>query len=330
MKTIILLDKRTSYSIKRYTLILLKISKGEILSFGSTSTFMALIQKYIGIPFKLWVSKPLNIILPSEGYSYLLPFLKKHKTILICHDLHDLMNVNVSKWRKCFLKWQLKNLKNANHLVAISKHTKQDFTKLFGEKFTSKMIVIHNPIEDFWFDTINYKPQKFNNCKLDDYILVMGSIAWYKNLDRAFEALANIPNINIVRVGPMKPNWIKFVGSDRLFIFDNLSDEEIQWLYQNAKMFFFPSIHEGFGWPLIEAMACKCPIVTSKKASIPEICKNVVCYVDPYDVNSMSETIKKILNNKSQLETLAEEGFVLASAFEMDAYTNKILNIING
>jgi glycosyltransferase involved in cell wall biosynthesis len=329
MKTIILLDKRTSYSIKRYTLMLLKISKGEIVSFGSSITFMALIQKYILVPFKLWASKPLNIILPSEGYSYLLPFLKKHKTILICHDLHDLMNVNVNKWRKCILKKQLRNLKNANHLVAISEHTKHDFTKLFGEKFTSKMIVIHNPIEDFWFDSIIFKPQKFDNCKLDDYILVIGSIAWYKNLDRAFEALSNIPNINIVRVGPMKPSWKKVVASDRLFIYDNLTDVEIQWLYQNAKLLFFPSIHEGFGWPLLEAMASKCYIVTSKKASIPEICKNVVCYIDPYDVNSMSETIQKTLNNKSQQEAFTEEGLILASTFRMDAYTNKILNLIN-
>jgi len=87
-----------------------------------------------------------------------------------------------------------------------------------------------------------------------------------------------------------------------------LTDEEMVALYKSAKIYVVPSFEEGFGIPLLEAMACGVPVVSSNAASLPEIGDRACIYFDPVDIKDMSDKIKSVLNNQKLQKELIEKG----------------------
>ena len=325
LETLILLDNRTSKSIKRYVRLLSITLNGSIISFGRSNRYASLFEKYFILPLKLISRSRCRLILPSENYTYLLPLLKKHHTIVVCHDLHDIMNHQVPGIRKCVTKTNLKWLKHANLLVSVSEHTKDDFSKLLGKSITSRMKVLYNPLEDHWFTRVNERPGLFRAIEPFSYVLLVGSTAWYKNLDRTFQVLSAISNIKIVRVGPVKSEWKSMVGEERLLVYEDLSETHLKWLYQYALLLLFPSIHEGFGWPVLEAMVSGCPVVSSNRASLPEIGQDAVRYVDPYDVNGIKQVVINLMKNDDKRQEMIRKGKEKAKAYTMKNFKEKLI-----
>jgi glycosyltransferase involved in cell wall biosynthesis len=97
-----------------------------------------------------------------------------------------------------------------------------------------------------------------------------------------------------------------------------ITDSQLRALYENAAVFVFPSLYEGFGIPPLEAMICGCPVIASNAASIPEVCEDAAHYFDPHNSNEMIAAIKYVLQNDSYRLSLIEKGHRRAIAFSWE------------
>ncbi|MCL2046628.1 MAG: glycosyltransferase family 4 protein [Oscillospiraceae bacterium] len=165
---------------------------------------------------------------------------------------------------------------------------------------------------------------------MSPYILYLGAIAKHKNIERliqAFEYINNsIPWVKLVVVGNPDQNAESVVnritqshlyGSNILYL-GYVTDEDKHALYSNALAFVFPSLYEGFGMPVLEAMARGCPVITSKTSSLPEIVDDAAILVDPYDVEDISSSILSVVNSESLRTTLINKGLKQSSKFSWD------------
>jgi glycosyltransferase involved in cell wall biosynthesis len=94
-------------------------------------------------------------------------------------------------------------------------------------------------------------------------------------------------------------------------------------LYYNAELFIYPSLYEGFGLPLLEAMNCHCPVVCSNASCFPEVAGNAAIYFNPYSIEDMAEVTNSILNNSSLKQKLINEGIERTKLFSWKTCANK-------
>jgi glycosyltransferase involved in cell wall biosynthesis len=94
-----------------------------------------------------------------------------------------------------------------------------------------------------------------------------------------------------------------------------VDDADMHGLYAEADVFFFPSHYEGFGLPVLEAMACGCPVITSRTSSLPEVGGEAAHYVDPNDIDAMAEALRQVLGDASLRETMGARGEKQAAKF---------------
>ena len=94
-----------------------------------------------------------------------------------------------------------------------------------------------------------------------------------------------------------------------------MTDSELRALYENALCFIFPSLYEGFGLPPLEAMACGCPVLSSNRASLPEICGDAALYFDPINEEEVYDTIISLIENTSLQNELRKKGLERAKLF---------------
>ena len=107
----------------------------------------------------------------------------------------------------------------------------------------------------------------------------------------------------------------------------DLCDEELACSYNNAQLFVFPSLYEGFGIPILEAFECRCPIACSNTSSLPEVAGDAAAYFDPYDVGSIHSTIEKLLYNKELALAFIEKGENRLKQFSFEKTAKETLRI---
>ncbi len=171
------------------------------------------------------------------------------------------------------------------------------------------------------------------------YFLHVGNIEPRKNLASLFLAFKRIrdkirKDYQLVVVG--KKGWLygdifktlRESGlSDDVIFTGYVSEADIPVLYSGADFFVFPSVYEGFGLPVLEAMRCGTPVVTSHVSSMPEVAGDAALYVDPGSVEDISEKILKIAYDDTLKETLREKGFVQASKFTWEKTARETLKV---
>jgi glycosyltransferase involved in cell wall biosynthesis len=115
---------------------------------------------------------------------------------------------------------------------------------------------------------------------------------------------------------------------DDIITLGYVDDNKLDKLYKKAKVFFFPTLYEGFGYPVIEAMSRGTAVVTSKLSSLPEICKDNALYVNPYDIMDMSLKLKYILSNDELRKKYENNGLKLSKKFDINLMLKKYVNLI--
>lgn len=151
------------------------------------------------------------------------------------------------------------------------------------------------------------------------YVLAVGSRTPNKNLAGVAKAAALLGDLDIKVVAAGGSNSRVFAGVDlsgeNLVLAGYVSDAELRSLYENAQCFVFPSFYEGFGLPPLEAMHCGCPVVASKRASMPEICGDAAAYCDPSDPYDIANSIRRVLTSNSLRNELQEAGLARVKSF---------------
>ena len=236
-------------------------------------------------------------------------------TVSIFYDLIPLLNqelyLNPNPIFSKYYKSKLKSFKEIDSLLAISQSSANEAINFLNFK-ENDVFNISSAC-----DKNIFKPADSNSDSLSEefqyllpYIMYSGAADPRKNLKTLLEAFSGLPeqisNYNLVLVGKLIPaevelikEWIKIynLDSNKVIITGYVSDEQLVVLYRNCSLFIFPSLHEGFGLPVLEAMSCGAPVIGSNKTSIPEVINIDKAMFDPSNVNSIKELIHSALTD---------------------------------
>lgn len=171
------------------------------------------------------------------------------------------------------------------------------------------------------------------------YFLYVGALHPRKNIKRAieaFEAARKVhPEAKLVIVGP--PSWgahqelravLRSAGENNGIVFtDFLSDHELDALYQGALGLIFPSLYEGFGLPVLEAMSHGTPVITSTVSALPEVAGDAALLVDPTSVDEISQSMISLLENPSLCAELSKKGLARCEEFSWKKTAGKTLDV---
>jgi glycosyltransferase involved in cell wall biosynthesis len=236
-------------------------------------------------------------------------------------------------------------LKNAKIIISVSEFTKQEMVE-FYKADAGKIKVVKNGFNNQLYRPINDQEKiKQVLSKYDitaPYIFYAGRLEKKKNTAKLVEAYAimrqKFGNIKhkLVLVGKAGLGFdeVKYVINefdieDDVIITGWVPEEDMPYIYNGASLFVFPSFYEGFGIPLLEAMASGVPIAASNTASIPEIAKNSALLFDPEDKDDMAGKMAKILLNKQLAGELVNSGFIRVRDFSLAKCAQETLALIN-
>ncbi len=240
------------------------------------------------------------------------------KKATIVHDLVFLKYPQTVSWQ--ILKTQQQRLihvcRESSLVITDSNSTRRDVEQLLTFK-KAKLCTIYPGVEVTTPSREALK-QTLNKYHLNNkrFILAVGKLEPRKNLKRLVEAYSKIKPAQtpLVIVGPKGWGKQKLVG-DNIKTLGYLSDEELFCLYQSCLLFVYPSLYEGFGYPLLEAANFKAPMAVSQSSSLKELGQGISMQFNPEKVSDMAEKIKALLDNKVLRKTLGEKAAQKAKQF---------------
>ena len=208
------------------------------------------------------------------------PFRSRAPLVVTVHDLAVLRNPEwFNRWTASYSRVAVPRVAAAaDRLIAVSEHTRRELAALLDVD-DAKIRVVPNAVEDA------FTPDGPRGE--GDYVLAVGTLEPRKNLARIAEAVEGELRVVGVRGwgGVDPPANVTWLGA--------VSDDELAALYRGARCLVYASLSEGFGIPVAEALACGCPIVTSRGSAMEEIAGEQATYVDPTDVESIREGISR-------------------------------------
>ena len=267
--------------------------------------------------------------------------LTSSNQILTIHDLLSLRFRKIRMHQRLYYKHLLPFMvRRARLIIAVSEATKKDIIDFLGCP-ENKIKVVYN----------GYDPLKFNqwpvqNVSIHDkyhvanYFLVVGPTYSHKNIELLIDAYADLDHSvrnshHVVIAGGMRPYLDRLKrlaaakGVNRFFHFlGYVPDSHIAALYQEAFALVFPSLYEGFGFPVLEAMACGCPVICSNTSSMPEICSDAAYYVDPTKKESLTGAMAKLSFDPELRLQLKARGVQRAATFSWEQTAAQIKNLI--
>lgn len=282
------------------------------------------------------VRSGVNIVL-SERFSFLLLVLRPLSTIIVCHDMVTLQNPGLTSVRKFRYRMLLRLMSRARFTVCISESTRTELLGLNPFIKEDRVRVIYNGIEPFWFEGIgDFKPSsRLQALAQKPFFLVVGTDSWNKNFSAIIQALQSMKpdgSFTLVKVGPLSDQNRRLAGEAGImpYIYESgvVQDAELKWLYHHAIALLFPSLHEGFGWPPLEAMACSCPVIASHTSSVPEVCGEAAWYIDPHRPETLREAIETLLQQEEQRTKMKEKGRAQAAKFSWQTAARQFVQLV--
>lgn len=226
--------------------------------------------------------------------------------------------------------------KEASFIMVDSGATEKDLIKEGFDK--NKIKVVYLAASDKFKPVKSKKRIKGVKKKYEisgDYILSVGTLEPRKNIKRlinAWRVVSGRWQVDLVLVG--KQGWQKIKlpairHEPRAISTGFVPDNDLSALYSGAKVFVYPSLYEGFGLPVLEAMACGCPVITSNVSSLLELAGNAALLVSPKSVKEIKQAMKKVLTNEKLRESLIKKGFTQAKKFSWQETAREVLEIYN-
>ncbi len=285
---------------------------------------------------------------PVDVYhtQYITPFFipKKTKIVTTIHDISFNFYPQFIKLTDLFFLKTLipRSLKRADKIIAVSEFTKNEIIKFYKIN-PEKIEVAHNATGNNFLKNI-YAAEELNLVKKkynlpEKFILYIGAMQPRKNLPFLIEAYAKVKNklggIKLVIAGKKSHNYDKeidkVVAENNLendVLFPGYIDETDKIILFNLSHFFvFPSLYEGFGIPILEAMSQKTPVLASDILSLREIGGEAVSYFNPRDLASLEDALYNISINQNSREELAESGLERCRFFSWEKTARKMLEV---
>ncbi len=233
-------------------------------------------------------------------------------------------------WYRLLYPWLAKR---ARSVLTVSEHSRRSIIRVLKVP-EDKVISIPNGVNLTRFQPCDsgYAREKYGLP--ERYVLFVGSLDPRKNLARlllAWEQLADHPDVTLViagsRTGIFRPVAIP-PRSERVRYIGYVADEDLADLYAGALLFIMPSLFEGFGLTILEAMACGLPVITSAVGALPEVAGDAALLVDPYSVESLVSALRKLLSEEKQRALLRQRGLDRARRFSWERSAENIWKVL--
>jgi glycosyltransferase involved in cell wall biosynthesis len=280
----------------------------------------------IGMEFAYEKNATADLIYHS--FYYRVPKNPKGPVVIDVHDMtHELFidNLKVKNYKK-------KAFDKADLIISNSEATKKDLCNFYPEIKPEKVIIAYRGISQEILERIKFGPKKIIQRPYMFYVGMRNY--FYKNFDFLLDAFISkkyFLDFDLVLMGGEKELTLqqkekikKTAGQGSWLKQEFGNDEKLADLYYGASVFIFPSLYEGFGIPLIEAMACSCPVVAANSSCIPEVAGDAALLFNPKDSNDLTNKIERVINDDNVAVLLSEKGRNRAKKFDWDLMTDII------
>lgn len=277
----------------------------------------------------------------DHSNSMYLPESQSVPYIITCHDLLAVRGalghyegITVSRTGKVLQSMIFKGLQRARNVICVSRKTLDDWALVIGAE-GKRMAVIHNPLN--W----DYKPAsaeavlevlaKIGIDPGEEFLLHVGGNQWYKQRGAVLEIFAEMRKqkrfreTKLVMVGqPWSAELHSLCERNGLgnvvFEVNDCDNDDLQALYTGALALLFPSREEGFGWPILEAQSCGCPVITTSREPMREVAGGAAIFIDPSDPAASAQTIAAQMDTVQQLRSA---GFENLKRFDLARIMNE-------
>ncbi len=260
----------------------------------------------------------------------LFPFLRKPRGPRVVCTIHDVTPRFAPQWHKrshaAYFRWVLPwLLRSVDSFLADSRASAMDLQHWYGIPASRCSVV---PLASRWASEPLVLPKH-------DYFLAVGTLEPRKNLERVVAAFQRFKDQR-----PDSPLTLKIVGQSGWGATASqtrqlerpdiqwtgyLADEDLRQLYRHARALLYPSLYEGFGLPVLEAMTLGCPVVTSPGSSLPEVGGAAVLYVDPLQVDPIADALLRLADDTELVTQLSQLGQQRAAEFSWERTARETL-----
>ncbi len=291
---------------------------------------------------------PLNAFIPSRvdlfhcPYQLFAPLILRKPLISTIHDVFPLLNPGLTAiGRRKFLEFKKSYFlvsKRADIIITVSNYSKKDIIEKLGVKEDKIKVIYHGIDGEFFHPSLNEEIlKKYKITK--KFILYVGAIAPRKNLKRlvlGFERIKKRFNYQLVIVGPkgwLYPDFFQLLDQlpgkirEDIILTGYYTRKDLPCLYSHAEVFVLPSVYESFGLPVLEAMACGCPVITSNISAMPEVAGDSAVLVNPYSVDEIASSIKKVLSDEQLRKNMRLKGLERAKQFSWEKTARETLKV---
>jgi glycosyltransferase involved in cell wall biosynthesis len=279
----------------------------------------------------------------------IIPLFAPCKSVLTVHDLStEYYMTNFPEYAKegrsiyaKSLAWMVKHsCSRADRIITDSDFSKAQITKHFAmDRKKIAVVTLGSPHLERVFEKGSCE-RILQRYDIDSsYVLYVGTLAKHKNLERLLEAFAKmkrgqkIPHKLVLagRKGSGYDDLLRKIRTVKMgedvVLTGYVPDADLQAIYSNADLFIFPSLYEGFGLPLLEAMSYGVPVVSSNAGPLPEVAGNAALFFDPLDVDAMAQAIEKMLKDLSLRSELIKRGYERVKDFSWEDTARKTLAV---
>ena len=258
---------------------------------------------------------------------------KRGKLIVTIHDLKPLL-FNTGRYSRPLIeRLYVQDRRTViDHVVTVSTASSTDIQRLLG--YPSDRVTVVYPGVD---------PQQFHPAESAiagdvPYVFAVAAADPTKNIETLIQAFSRLPSslreqhklviAGDVRRRPELVQWVTKLGITPHTVFAGIvSDDQLIKLYQQAAVFVFPSRYEGFGLPVLEAMACGCPVISSNAASLPEVVGPAGLLRDPSDVDGFTADMALLLGDASRRAIMRERGLAQAAQFSWERTARELVTL---
>lgn len=262
--------------------------------------------------------------IPQNGIGF--PFKPSSNVVITIHDLipYVMPETVGSGYLNRFLKDMPYIISSSKGIITVSEYSKSDILRFFPNYPKENIYV--TPLAA----STNFKPLPKEKCRAfikskykinEPFILYVGGFSTRKNVRNLILSFHKIAKdlkktYKLLLVGSIKDcgkeliDLVYSIGAHNSILFTGFLEENLLPIFYNAaEAFVYPTLYEGFGLPPLEAMSCKTPVITSNITSIPEVAKDGAILIDPHNIDDLSASLLKLLNNEDLKEELMEYGY---------------------
>ena len=287
-------------------------------------------------PIEDWLDRPVDIThMVAPGF----PVATNAKLVVTVHDLGPILHPEYFADSKPWLfeRGMSQVVRQADAIICVSQSTANDLLNTYGSSLESRVHVTLEGVDATFFGAKDGGLDKPLASANSPFFLAAGAMSPRKNLSRVIAALESVVDIiphHLILVGGS--GWesqevyealSKPSIRNRVHHLGYVSDTELRALYQSAEFYIHPSLYEGFGLTVLEAMAAGCPVITSNVSSLPEVAGDAAELVDPVAVVDIAESILKLANSKQLRDQMSVKGLNRAGQFSWSDCAAKVANV---